>query len=103
MQETPEFEYAIEVLPPSRIGRRWRYELWRGPALLAAGWRLSPLSAERAVRVAALRRLHLSRGGTPLPSALDGRLHGSTLYDRAGRALCVLQRREADVRSSRAA
>ena len=101
--EPPEFEYAIEVLPPSRIGRRWRYELWQGASLLAAGWRLSPLSAERAVRVAALRRVHARKGVVPLPSALDGNLHGSTVFDRVGRAVCVLRRREPDARSARSA
>src|SRR5689334_13802577 len=103
MLEPPEFEYAIETLPPSRIGRRWRYELWQGSALLAAGWRLSPLGAARAVRVAALRRVHARNGVVPLPSALDGNLHGATIFDRAGRAVCVLRRREPDVRSARAA
>lgn len=95
LEGTPEFEYAIETLAPSRIGRRWRWELWQGAALLATGWRMSPRRADQAVRVAALRRLHASRGVTPLPSALDGRLDGGTLLDRDGRPLCLLRPREA--------
>jgi hypothetical protein len=54
-----EFAYTFSVLPPGRIGfRRWRWELWHGPALVAAGWRLSPSHAERALRTAASRMAH---------------------------------------------
>jgi hypothetical protein len=38
--------------------RRWRWELWHGPALVAAGWRLSPQHAEHALRTAASRFAH---------------------------------------------
>ena len=103
MQETPEFEYAIETLPASRLGRRWRWELWSGAALLAAGWNLSPRRAEQAVRAAALRRVHQGRGVVPLPSALQGPLHSGTLVDRAGTALCVLRMREPSLGAARRA
>jgi hypothetical protein len=99
----PEFEYAIEMLPPSRIGRRWRWELWRGASLLAAGWRLSPKGAQQAVRAAALRRVYQSRGVVPLPSALDAPLRSGVLTDVHGLPICALRLRlPADV-SRRAA
>ena len=38
----PVFEYAVHPLPPSSLGRRWRWELWEGGgALVAAGWNVS--------------------------------------------------------------
>ena len=103
MQETPEFEYAIETLPASRLGRRWRWELWHGSALVAAGWRLSPRRAAQAVRVAALRRVHEARGVVPLPGALDGQVHGGAVLDRHGRPLCLLRMREPALGAARAA
>jgi hypothetical protein len=54
-----EFSYTFHPLPPGRLGfRRWRWELWHGPALVAAGWRLSPQHAESALRTAASRLAH---------------------------------------------
>ena len=52
------FSYALHELPPGRFPfRRWRWELWHGARLEAAGWRLSERDAARAVR------LHASRVG----------------------------------------
>jgi hypothetical protein len=49
-----ELAYALHVLPPGRLPfRRWRWELWHGGALVAAGWRLSRAEAARALRVEA--------------------------------------------------
>ena len=46
-----QFAYALHELPPGRWGfRRWRWELWHGAALVAAGWRMSRPHAERALR-----------------------------------------------------
>jgi hypothetical protein len=43
--------YALYVLPPGRFPfRRWRWELWHGARLVAAGWRTSRPQAERALR-----------------------------------------------------
>lgn len=67
--------YAIRALPPSALGRRWRWELWDGAVLLAAGWRFSETRARQAVDVAAGRHLHRVTGVAPLrPShgSLDG-------------------------------
>lgn len=63
----PEFAYALHQLPPSRVGlRRWRWELWHGAALLAAGWRLTQGHAEHALCTAASRRGHAHLGLHPL-------------------------------------
>jgi hypothetical protein len=61
--EPIELSYALSLLPPGRVAfRRWRWELWHGPRLLAAGWRLNALHAQRAVRVHALRYAHRLHG-----------------------------------------
>jgi hypothetical protein len=45
-----ELRYALEVLPPGRLPfRRWRWELWHGPRMIAAGWRVSERDAGRAL------------------------------------------------------
>jgi len=69
----PVFEYALEPLPPGRLGRRWRWELWEsggGGLLLAAGWHFSEASARRAVRVAAARRMYERLGLGVVPAAV---------------------------------
>jgi hypothetical protein len=49
-----EFAYALHHLPPGRFPlHRWRWELWHGSNLVAAGWRLSRADAGRALRVQA--------------------------------------------------
>ena len=46
-----QFSYALHVLPPGRLPfRRWRWELWHGATMIAAGWRLSRPQAARALR-----------------------------------------------------
>ncbi|HEX6389077.1 MAG TPA: hypothetical protein VFZ89_06520 [Solirubrobacteraceae bacterium] len=43
--------YALYVIPPGRFPvRRWRWELWHGTRLVAAGWRTSRPMAERALQ-----------------------------------------------------
>jgi hypothetical protein len=64
--DPPEFEYVVEPLPPSRVGRRWRWQLWRGDRLLAAGWNLGERRAHRALRTAASRAAHDLAGVVPL-------------------------------------
>jgi hypothetical protein len=56
--DPPEFEYVVEPLPPSRVGRRWRWQLWRGERLVAAGWNLGERRAHHALRTAASRAAH---------------------------------------------
>jgi hypothetical protein len=95
--ETQEFEFAIEPLPPGRLGRRWRWELWSGAALIGAGWSLSLRGAERAVRTAASRRAHLRLG---LRALRPDRTHvvartdrGRTWHVDCGAVSCVLSLR----------
>lgn len=58
-----EFSYAVEALPPGHLPfHRWRWELWQGAWMLAAGWCTAPAAAERALLRAASRRLHELRG-----------------------------------------
>ena len=67
MNDPIELHYALEHLPAGRFPfRRWRWELWNGGQLLAAGWRLNPLHAQRALRVGALRHAHRALGLYPL-------------------------------------
>jgi hypothetical protein len=67
----PRFEYTLEPLPPARLGRRWRWELWEaGGGLLAAGWSFSERGAARAVRIAAARRLYERLGLGVVPAAV---------------------------------
>jgi hypothetical protein len=47
-----EFAYALYPLPPGRLPlKRWNWELWHGPRLVASGWRLSRADAGRALRL----------------------------------------------------
>jgi hypothetical protein len=67
MTEPIEMSYALHLLPPGRIGfRRWRWELWHGPQLVAAGWRLTTPHAQRALRTYASRYAHRLHGLHPL-------------------------------------
>jgi hypothetical protein len=46
-----QFAYALHPLPPGRLPfRRWRWELWHGATMVAAGWRISRPQAARALR-----------------------------------------------------
>lgn len=54
-----QFSYALHVLPPGRLPfLRWRWELWHGANLLAAGWRVTRADAGRALRVSASEFAH---------------------------------------------
>ncbi|MDA0184213.1 hypothetical protein OJ997_28145 [Solirubrobacter phytolaccae] len=54
-----EFSYSLYALPPGRFPfRRWRWELWHGANLIAAGWRLSRPDAGRALRLYAAEHGH---------------------------------------------
>jgi hypothetical protein len=71
MTDPIELNYALDLLPAGRFPfRRWRWELWNGGQLLAAGWRLHPLHAQRSLSVRALRHAHRVHGLHPLH--LDG-------------------------------
>lgn len=91
----PEFAYAVEMLPPGRLPfRRWRWELWQGAWMLAAGWCTAPAQAERALLRAASRRLHELRGVHPLrperASLLGALRPGRSARVRTGVGECLL-------------
>jgi hypothetical protein len=95
MIEPIELSYALFLLPAGGVAfRRWRWELWHGPKLLAAGWRLNPGHAQRALRVHALRYahrlhgLHLLRPEAGLPS--EGMWPGSPIALGMGDVRVVL-------------
>jgi hypothetical protein len=67
MTDPIELNYVLDLLPPGRFPfQRWRWELWNGGQMLAAGWRLNPLGAQRALRLRALRHAHRVHGLHPL-------------------------------------
>jgi hypothetical protein len=96
--EPPLYEYTVEPMPPSRLGRRWRWTLFRGDRLLAAGWRLSERAALQGIRTAAARAAHEAAGLRVLrpdrvwPDA--GFRAGMTARLDAGAVACVLAPRE---------
>jgi len=90
-----EFRYSVVLLPPGRLPfRRWRWELWQGAVLLAAGWCTTPPAAERAVLRAASRRVHELRGVRALRldrwRLLDALRPGRPARLDTGAGLCVL-------------
>jgi hypothetical protein len=60
------FSYVLHELPPGRLPfRRWRFELWHGARLEAAGWRMSERDAARALRTHGSRVGHRMFGLRP--------------------------------------
>jgi hypothetical protein len=71
-----QFSYALHDLPPGRLPfRRWRWELWHGATLVAAGWRISRPQAARALRDHAADFGH-KLFGLPAPVRDPGRSGG---------------------------
>ena len=67
------FTYVLHELPPGRLPfRRWRFELWHGARLEAAGWRMSERDAARALRTHGSRVGHRMFGLRPPDSQVDG-------------------------------
>jgi hypothetical protein len=78
-----ELSYALHLLPRGRVAfRRWRWELWHGPQLLAAGWRLSALQAQRALGGHAFRYIHRMHGLHPLRPDADAAAPDTTWSGR---------------------
>lgn len=90
--------YALHVLPPGRFPfRRWRWELWHGAQLVAAGWRTSETAAERALRGYATEFGHRLFGLRPPPrEAVAGherlRPGAAMRFDAGGVALTLVPR-----------
>jgi hypothetical protein len=60
------FSYVLHELPLGRLPfRRWRFELWHGARLEAAGWRSSERDALGALRAHASRVAHAMFGPRP--------------------------------------
>ena len=75
------FGYQLHPLPLGRFGfRRWRYELWHGNHLHAAGWCTTRRLAERALRRHATRVGHAMFGLTPSPAAIAALTRSSSAY-----------------------
>ena len=71
-----QFSYALHPLPPGRLPlSRWRWELWHGATLIAAGWRLSRPQAGRALRISAAEFGH-RLFGLPIPPRDQAEGHG---------------------------
>jgi hypothetical protein len=90
-----EFAYALYPLPPGRLPfRRWRWELWHGANLLAAGWRLARPDAGRALRTHAADFGHRLFGlPAPARDALSARrdlLPGTSERLAIGAISCML-------------
>lgn len=67
------FSYVLHELPPGRLPfRRWRFELWHGARLEAAGWRMSERDAARALRTHGSRVGHHMFGLRPSQAAITG-------------------------------
>jgi hypothetical protein len=97
-----QFAYALHPLPPGRLPfKRWRWELWHGPTMIAAGWRLSRPQAGRALRVRAAEFGH-RLFGLPVPAA-DERAAAGDLRPGAaerveiGSITCLLVPRELEL------
>ena len=105
--EEPTLLYALELMPPGRFPfRRWRWELWSGPLLLASGWRTSERQAERALRTFAARIAFAKLGVHPLrpeDAAASGSLtSGRPARVQCGEVSCLLLPRAADELSAAA-
>jgi hypothetical protein len=79
------FGYALYLLPPGRLPfRRWRWELWHGATLVAAGWRITRPQAGRALRHSAADFGH-RLFGLPAPPRDDQAAGGDLLPGRSER------------------
>jgi hypothetical protein len=97
-----QFAYALYPLPPGRLPfHRWRWELWHGPNLVAAGWRLARRDAGRALRTHATEFGH-RLFGLPVPEraprgAGDDLRPGAVERMAVGPVTCLLVPRALEV------
>ena len=94
-----QFAYALHPLPPGRLPlsrpeaspplrpARWRWELWHGSTLVAAGWRLSRPQAGRALRLHAAEFGH-RLFGLPAP-VRDPQAAGGDIRTGAAERLAI--------------
>lgn len=93
--DEPELHYDLRLIPAGRLPfKRWRYELWHGPLLLATGWRTSEAHAERALAAKAAHAAHRRLGLHPLrpETATVSRplRHGAPALVSCGAVSCML-------------
>ncbi len=92
--DPPVFAYTVVPMPPSPVGRRWRWQLFLGERLLAGGWQFSERGALRALRTAASRAAHQLAGVhalRPDRTHVEGRfLPGARVEVQCGALTCVL-------------
>jgi hypothetical protein len=82
-----QFAYALHPLPPGRLPfARWRWELWHGATMIAAGWRLSRPQAARALRLRAAEFGHRLFG---LPAPREGAAGGGDLRPGTAERLAI--------------
>jgi hypothetical protein len=92
------FSYVVHELPRDRLPfRRWRFELWHGARLEAAGWRTTERDALRALHKHGSRVAHGMFGLRPpadapgdaglRPGASVRVLHGGIAFALVPRAL----------------
>jgi hypothetical protein len=92
------FSYVVHEVPRDRLPfRRWRFELWHGPRLEAAGWRTTERDALRALHKHGSRVAHRMfglrppadgpRGGGLRPGASVRVSHGGIAFSLVPRAL----------------
>jgi hypothetical protein len=97
------FSYVVHELPPDRIPfRRWRFELWHGARLEAAGWRSTERDALRALRKHGSRVAHALFGLRPpadVPAAGTGLRPGATIRVRHGGVTFALVPRQLEAPS----
>jgi hypothetical protein len=97
-EDVPEYHYTVEPLAPSGLGRRWRWQLFRGERLVAGGWHLGERRALLALRTAASRAAHERlglRALRPERTVVDRPLlPGATVTLKSGSVACVLIPRE---------
>ena len=92
--EPPVFTYTFAAMPPSAVGRRWRWQLFLGNRLLAGGWQFGERRALGALRTAASRVTHELAGVRALrpdQTEVDGIfVPGGRVDLRCGAFACVL-------------
>lgn len=103
-----EFDYALHPLPPGRMGfRRWRWEIWHGRSLIAAGWRLDRTGAARAIQShgmrVAMRMFGLHRAAPALPEPVSDLPPGHSVRVRTDAVSFLLVPRGLEARPALAA
>ncbi len=105
-EDVPEYHYTVEPLGPSRLGHRWRWQLFHSERLLAGGWHVGERRALLALRTAASRAAHERlglRALRPERATVDRPLlPGATVRLMSGAVACVLAPRQTALEGAQA-